>query len=54
MTLEDKKFNARLDQQIALWLQRQAKLMQTDHDRELRPVTMEVVLGHRKMGTKTL
>ena len=53
MTL-DKKLNARLDQQIALWLQKQERQSQMDYASELRPVVMEVMLDSKKQETRAL
>ena len=53
MTL-DKRWNTRLDQQIALWLQNQERQRQTERESELRPVVMEVVLSSEKPEAKTL
>ena len=50
----NKKLTLRLDQQIALWLQKQEKQHQTEYTSELRPVVMEVVLDSKKMETGTL
>ena len=50
----DKKLNVRLDQQIAVWLQKQEKQRQTEYANELRPVMMEVVLDSKKPETRAL
>ena len=53
MTVE-KKLNVRLDQQIALWLQKQEKQRQTEAADELRPVVMKVVFDFKQPETRTL
>ena len=50
----NKKLTLRLDQQIALWLQKQEKQRQTEYTSELRPVVMEVALDSKRLETRVL